>query len=245
MTTIRNTKGSENSNAAAIYCRVSTEEQAAEGVSLDAQENALRAYCALRRLDVAAVVVDGAVSGGKPLHTRPGGRRVLDLVERGTVGSVVAYKLDRLFRDACDCLAVTAEWDRRAVALHLVDLGGQAIDTSTAMGRFMLTVIAGAAEMERNQIRERTAAAMAHKRTLGEYTGGAAPYGWTVAADGIHLAADDAEQAIISAALGLKAAGLSLRKVGAELEGRGLLPRSGGHWHANTVRSLLAAAVAA
>ena len=232
-------KGSESTNRAVVYCRVSTREQAAEGVSLDAQESALRAYCALRRLDVAAVVVDAGVSGGKALSAREGGRRVLDLVTSGEVGSVVAYKLDRLFRDACDCLAVTAEWDRLDVALHLVDLGGQSIDTSTAMGRFMLTVLAGAAEMERNQIRERTAAALAHKRSKGEKTGGRCPFGYRLAADGVHLENDDDEQRVLSLVRALRADGLSLRAI-AERLNTDNVPARGKRWHTTTVARLVA-----
>jgi len=229
---------------AIAYVRVSTEEQATEGVSLDAQEATLRAYCTMRGLELAEVVIDAGVSAGKPLATRDGGAHLLDLVRRGKVQAVVTYKLDRLFRDASDCLQVTAAWDKAGVALHLVDLGGQSVDTSSAMGRFFLTVLAGAAELERNVIRERTAAAMAYKATRREFTGGQVPYGWTLGADGVHLVADEAEQAIIAAARTLREQGLSLRKVGEELQAEGMLPRSGGKWHAESVKNLLAAEVA-
>ena len=229
---------------AVAYVRVSTEEQATEGVSLDAQEATLRAYCAMRGIDLAEVVVDAGVSAGKPLATRDGGAHLLDLVKRGKVQAVVTYKLDRLFRDASDCLQVTAAWDKAGVALHLVDLGGQSVDTSSAMGRFFLTIMAGAAEMERNIIRERTSAAMAYKAARREYTGGQVPYGWALDADGVHLTPNPAEQAIIAAARTLREQGLSLRKVGDALAAEGMLPRSGGKWHAKTVRDLLNAEVA-
>jgi len=236
----RTASKSADTQKAIIYCRVSTSEQAEEGVSLDAQESKLRAYCALRGLDVAAVVVDAGVSAGKPLDARDGGRRVLDAVRTGEAGAVVAYKLDRLFRNAADCLAVTDGWDRRGVALHLVDMGGQALDTSTAMGRFFLTIMAGAAEMERNLIRERTAGAMAHKRSRLEFCGGQAPYGYRVAADGRTLETNPAEQTIVETIRELHAAGLSLRKIAAALTDRGFVPRSGGRWYGETVRSVLA-----
>jgi DNA invertase Pin-like site-specific DNA recombinase len=158
---------------------------------------------------------------------------------------VVAFKLDRLFRDAADCLVVTKAWDRANVALHLVDLGGQAIDTSSTMGRFFLTMMAGVAEMERNMIRDRTAVAMARKQERGEYTGGQCPFGWRLAADGTHLEPDAAEQAMIAAARRWQAAGLSLRKIGTALAADGYLPRGGGQWAASSVKCLLAAEVAA
>ncbi len=89
------------------YLRVSTEEQAREGVSLAAQEVRVRAYCAMRGLELAEVVVDAGVTAGKPLQTRMGGARVIEMVASDAVNAVVAVKLDRLFRDCADCLDVT------------------------------------------------------------------------------------------------------------------------------------------
>lgn len=90
-----------------------------------------------------------------------------------------------------------------------------------------------------------TALAMAHKRANDEYTGGEAPYGWRVAADGVALEPHAGEQEAISMARDLRAKGLSLRKVGAALEARGILPRTGKGWHAASVKRLCAAKVAA
>ena len=223
---------------AVLYVRCSVEEQASAGVSLEYQEASLRAYCALRELEVASVVVDAGVSGGKPLAARKGGAEVQHLADSGKIGAVVGWKLDRLFRDAADCLAVTRAWDRRGVALHLADLGGQAVDTSTAMGRFFLTVMAGAAEMERNQIRERTSVALRHKAEKGEFTGGQAPFGFRVAADGVRLEEDDAEQQVVRQARRLRASGLSLRKVAKALGGLGHVSRAGRPFAASQVRRM-------
>ena len=89
----------------------------------------------------------------------------------------------------------------------------------------MLAVLA---EFERDLISERTAAAMQHKRARHEYTGGAAPYGWQVAPDGVTLEPYATEQALIQEARELRRAGLSLRGIGRHLiaEGRRLPPRS-------------------
>ncbi len=86
--------------------------------------------------------------------------------------------------------------------------------------------------------------AMAHKRARGEYTGGRLPYGWSLAGDGVSLVPNEAERAIVAEGRRLRGAGLSLRAVGAELEALGLLPRSGGRWHAETVKAALGANVA-
>lgn len=222
---------------AVAYVRVSTEEQANEGVSLEAQEVKVRAYCALRGLELVELVVDAGVSAGKGLNTRDGGARVLELVKGRKVEAVVAMKLDRLFRDASDCLAVTAAWDKASVSLHLVDMGGQAVDTSSAMGRFFLTIMAGAAEMERNQIRERTRMAMAHKRSKHELVG-AVPYGFTLHDDGVRLVENNAEQLVIREARTLREAGLSLRGIAAALAARGFHARNGSVFDSQQVRRI-------
>ena len=219
------------------YIRVSTEEQATEGVSLEAQELALRAYAAMRGFELVELVRDEGVSAGKALAAREGGRRVLELVRGRKVAAVIGWKLDRLFRDCADCLTVTKDWDRRSVSLHLVDLGGQAVDTSSAMGRFFLTVMAGAAELERNQVRDRTAAAMQHKAHKGEHTGGRVPYGYQL--EGERLVEDAAEQAVLAVAMAAHAEGLSLRAIGRRLAEHGFTPRTGKSWHASTVRQIV------
>ena len=224
--------------AVIAYCRVSTEEQALEGVSLDAQEARIRAYCAMRGLELAEVVIDAGVSAYKPLADREGGRRVLEMVRARKAAAVVALKLDRLFRNAADCLEVCGAWDRAGVALHLVDLGGQAVDTSSAMGRFFLTVMAGAAELERNQIAERTSTAMQHKRSNGERVG-AVPYGFALAADGVHFEPVAAEQEVIALARELRANGMSLRAVAAELASRGRTSRTGKVFEAQQVSRMV------
>ncbi len=234
------TKQAPATAAVIAYVRVSTEEQANEGVSLAAQEARIRAYCAMRGLELADVVIDAGVSGYKALADREGGRRVLDMVRGRRVNAVVALKLDRLFRNCADCLEVTAGWDRHGVALHLVDLGGQAVDTSSAMGRFFLTVMAGAAELERNQIAERTSTAMQHKASRGERVG-AVPYGFALDADGVHVVPVESEQTVIGLARELRAAGLSLRAVAAELANRGHMSRTGKAFQPHAIDNMVAA----
>ena len=235
-------KNQRTEKKAIAYLRVSTIEQATEGVSLDAQEKAIRAYCELKGLELIKLIRDEGVSAGKALSSRSGGAELEKLVRDRSIGHVVAMKLDRLFRNTRDCLDVTSGWDKKGIALHLIDLGGQSIDTTSAMGRLFLTMIAALAEFERNQTGERTSIAMQYMKACGEFTGGEAPYGWTLAEDGAHLAPHQGEQAIIQAARELKAQGWSLRKIGAGLVARGMLPRAGGEWHAKSVRSLLVAA---
>ena len=225
-------------SGAILYLRVSTTEQATEGISLDVQEDRLRAYCIMRDLDIVQVITDAGVSAGKPLDTRPGGQQLLDTIRRKQADCVVAYKLDRLFRDCADCLTTTKTWDKKGVALHLVDLGGQTLDTSSPMGRFFLTVMAGAAELERNLVSERTRVTMQYKAQKGEYCGGEAPIGRQIADNGIHIEDHDDEQELVDLIHQYRTEGLSIRAIADRLNAEGRKAR-GRKWHHTSVARVL------
>ena len=222
------------------YARVSLLSQAEDGVSLAAQEESIRAYSTMRGFQLIDVVVDRGVSGGKPLSDREGGRRILDAVRARRIAAVVTYKLDRLFRDCGDCLATVSAWDHAGVALHLIDMGGQAIDTGSATGRFLISVVSAAAEMERNLIRERTSSAMKHKKARGEFTGGQPPYGWCIAIDGTLKRVAD-EQRVIEHAKRLRDTGLSLRAISRSLGTSGARARNGRSFAAQQIANMLKA----
>ena len=198
------------------YTRCSTNEQADSGLGLDVQDERIRAYCTLRGLELVTLITDAGISGGKPLASREGGKRLLESLHRKQAGAVVMLKLDRMFRNASDCLTTVEKWDRAGVALHILDLGGNAIDTTSAAGRFMLVVLAGAAEMERNLTRERTKSAMAIKRANGQRVG-ALPFGFDLADDGRTLLANTDEQSVIDEMKKMRARGWTYEAVAEEL----------------------------
>lgn len=220
---------------------MSTEEQAREGFSLGAQEGRLRAYTAAAGLDMKKLIADPGVSGAKPLSARPGGRELLALTRSG-VGNVVALKLDRLFRSTLDALQTIQEWDRAGVALHLVDFGGQALDTSSAMGRMMVTIMAALAELERSLTGERTAGVLRHKRAQLEAYG-PTPFGYL--RTGTALLADAGEQKELEfMRASREQGGCTYREIAAALNARGVpTKRSGGRWHAASVRRILEGAI--
>jgi len=194
------------------YTRCSTHEQADSGLGLDVQTERIRAYCTLKGLALLDIITDAGVSGGKPLATREGGQQLLDSIRKRKADAVVMLKLDRMFRNAGDCLTTVEKWERSGVALHVVDLGGNAIDTTSAAGRFMLVILAGAAEMERNLTRERTRSAMAVKRANGQRVG-AVPYGFDIADDGVRLIPNEAEQAVIQDIRAMRSKGRTLAAI--------------------------------
>ncbi len=208
------------------YIRCSTHGQADSGLGLGAQAQRIRAYCTLKDLQLIDIIQDAGVSGGKPLASREGGQRLLDLIRRKRAGAVVMLKLDRMFRNAGDCLTTVEHWEKSGVSLHVADLGGNAIDTTSAAGRFMLVVLAGAAEMERNLTRERTRSAMAVKRANGQRIG-AIPYGFDVAQDGTTLVPNEAEQAVIADVKAMRARGMKLQHIADALTRRGVPTKTG------------------
>jgi len=213
------------------YTRCSTNEQADSGLGLDSQAERIRAYATMRSLDVVDLITDAGVSGGKPLASRDGGQQLLTAIRDRKADAVVMLKLDRMFRNAGDCLTTVERWEKAGVALHVVDLGGNAIDTTSAAGRFMLVVLAGAAEMERNLTRERTRSAMAVKRGNGQRIG-TVPYGYDLAADGVTLIPNESEQAIIADIHHQRSQGWTLERIADDLTCRAIPTKTGKstHW---------------
>jgi DNA invertase Pin-like site-specific DNA recombinase len=218
------------------YIRVSTEEQAREGVSLDAQEARLRSYCAAAGLTLVEVVRDEGVSASKPLGSRPGGAALLRVVARRQVRHVVVVSLDRAFRNTIDCLTTVEAWDLANVALHLVDHGGQSINTKTAVGRMFLTMLAGFAQMERGLISERISSSLRHKKGQGQAYG-PTPFGFD--REGNRLVPNVAEQKVIRQMRRWRQAGRSLGWIADTLTRRGIPAKRRGRWNPYGVRYIL------
>lgn len=225
---------------AALYIRVSSSQQAEEGVSLEAQERALRLYAEREGFDLVDVVVDAGVSASIPLAKREGGKRLLEMVRKGQVQTIIATKLDRVWRSAADALASVETWTKKGVGLVLLDLGGQVLDTKTPMGKLMLTMMAGFAEAERALIAERTRTALQHKKAKGERVSGKAPLGFRFEQDG-SLVEDHGEQEVIRKVHSLRAKGFSWSKIADGLNKAGV-PCRGAKWFAQSLRLSLAAA---
>lgn len=205
------------------YLRVSTDKQADRGVSLDAQRAKVDAYAKLYDLDLVTVIVDRGESA-KSLK-RPGLQRALGMLKAGLADALLVVKLDRLTRSVRD-LGELVERYFASGKSALLSVSEQ-IDTRSAAGRLVLNVLASVGQWEREAIGERTAVAMELKASRGEFTGGAAPFGFRLARDGVHLEPIAAEQRALSKARELRAAGHSLRAVAAELGRLGFRSRTG------------------
>ena len=224
---------------ATAYVRVSTGKQAEEGVSLEAQEARIRAWCTAQGHELGATEVDAGLSGGRA-DNRPALQAALEAVCKAK-GVLVVYSLSRLARSTRDALDI-AERLHKAGA-NLVSLS-ESIDTTTAMGRFFFTVLAALAALERDLISERTSMAMRHKASLGEYTGGEAPYGWRAASERnergfLWMSEDPDEQRVIGMIRRLHDGGQNAPSIARTLNGA-FVPCRGSAWHAKTVSRILA-----
>jgi site-specific DNA recombinase len=206
-----------------LYVRVSTDEQA---LGPEAQRAAAQRWCEARGAQLVAVHEDLGVSGGAPLDRCPGLLAALGALTGHGAGVLLVAKRDRLARDVMKAAMVEQLAGRAGATVASAAGEGEGTDPAAAL---MRTMIDAFAQYERAIIGARTKAALAVKKARGERTG-SVPYGYRLAADGVHLEADPAEMTVIAAVRELRAAGLSLRAVAAQLEKRGMLPREGAKW---------------
>jgi site-specific DNA recombinase len=146
------------------YCRVSTEEQAEEGFSIDGQAEKLRGYAELHDLGDVVVITDPGRSG-KDL-ARPGLQQILEMVERGHVGHVLVWRLDRLSRNLGDLIALADKFGQHGVALHSFT---ERLDLSTATGRMFYNVLGSFAQFYREQLAENVRMGMAQAAKQGKW----------------------------------------------------------------------------
>jgi DNA invertase Pin-like site-specific DNA recombinase len=221
---------------AIAYIRVSTESQATEGVSPEAQKEKLAAWCMLNDCHLDATYLELGVSG-KRADNRPQLQAALDHVCR-IGGVLVVYSLSRLARSTKDTIAISERLDHAGA--DLVSLS-EKIDTTTAAGRMVFKMLAVLAEFERDQLAERVTMAMDHKRRHGERITrkDRIPYGFNLAADGTSLVESLTEQEAIRMVQALRADGATLRAIVERLNESGIPTRGGKPWKISTVHSLL------
>jgi DNA invertase Pin-like site-specific DNA recombinase len=222
------------------YLRVSTQQQADEGVSLEAQRTKLRASAVAMDLELVALCEDAGVSA-KTLD-RPGLRAALALLDQGQADGLVVAKLDRLTRSVRDLgELVDRYFERRFALLCLAD----SLDTRTASGRLVLHVLGAVSQWEREATAERTRDALAQVRADGGILGREG-FGWKRAtADATapcgHPVKEpiESERITIRRVVELRAGGQTFVQIAAGLEAEGHATKRGGRWHPTTIQRIL------
>lgn len=200
------------------YVRVSTDKQADAGYSLEAQRAKLEAYAVACDLELVAFESDTASAS---TLDRPGLQRALEALNTFRAEAILVVKLDRLTRSVRDLGELVDSYFRDGQ--HQLLSVGESIDTRSAAGRMVLTILMSVCAWEREAIGERTSAAMQHMKAAGRFTGGWPPYGWYVGEEG-KLIEHAGEQEMTRVARDMRKAGCSLRSIGVAL---GRNPRNG------------------
>jgi DNA invertase Pin-like site-specific DNA recombinase len=215
---------------ALAYLRVSTDEQIS-GVSLDAQQHRIRAYCEAQGYTLCGTYCDAGLSGKS--MDRPQLQEALALLREKKADCLVVLKLDRLSRSTRDILDLADRCQKEGFTL--VSLS-ENLDTSSAAGRFVLSVLGSIAQLEREQTAERTRQALRflrEHRRVGELR-----YGFALAEDGKTLVPIEAEQQNIRRIVALRAKGLSYAKIAELLSIICTTKQGKAKWSAKVVRTL-------
>jgi site-specific DNA recombinase len=219
---------------AAIYVRVSTEDQAEQGYGIDVQLDRCRALARAKDLQVVAEYRDDGISGTKGAADRPGLAALLEAASEGKIDAVIVLALDRLGRKTVLVLSLVEELAKAGCALLSCK---ESLDTSTPQGQFVLTMFAALAQLERDVIVERTTAGRNERGRRDGEKGGRVPYGYIRTSEG-DISIEPAAAATVRRIFALADGGASLREIAAQLAD---LPtsRGGKQWYASSVREVL------
>jgi site-specific DNA recombinase len=221
------------STATAIgYLRVSTKDQADDGVSLDAQLERIKAFCKMNGYTLTKVYRDEGLSG-KRSDNRPGLQAALDHACQDKA-ILVIYSLSRMSRSVRDTLEIAERINHAGANLCSLT---ESFDTSTATGRMVFKLLAVFAEFEREILGERTSAAMQHKLNQGERVGRHAQFGYRLTSSG-GLEQVPEEMGVVTLARGKRSEGLDCKQIAGWLNAKGLTFR-GRLWRTSQVEALL------
>jgi DNA invertase Pin-like site-specific DNA recombinase len=226
----------EPTTRAVIYCRVSTDEQARDGLGLSIQLKHCRAYAVAQGWSVVETFTDAGVSGAKA--SRPALDEMLAYVQTRGVNIIVVAKLDRLGRYMRHLSPLLGSLDDRGVSLVSI---AEAFDSGST-GRLMRNVLGSIAEWERGTIRDRTRAGVKERVSRGGWGGGSAPFGYKVVGVGpkAHLEIDDREAQVVRQAVALILdQGLSTLEAAKRLNALGLTPRAVPLWTSQNLRNCM------
>lgn len=243
------------------YIRVSTEKQDKSGLGLEDQRQKIEQYCRLRDIHDVDYIVDGDdgdsneavkrrrnVSASKVrFEDRPMGRKIMERIRSGAVTDLIVLKLDRLFRDNEDGIVTERALRDAGVSLHIVDLGGNTINTGSAYGEFIYVMLVASGSLEAKLAAERTKAALGVKLRNGQRVGGHATFGYELAqgppdADGkptVIQIPNAIEQAAVSRMVELHEKRYTLRHIAKVLEREGFVSRVGKRIGPQTVSNVL------
>lgn len=216
---------------AVTYTRVSTGKQQINGVSLEAQAEAILDYCLQQGIEIVGEFSDTLSAS---TAQRPEFLNAVSMA-KSQKAMLIVYSTSRFARDTMDQLGI--ERELRDAGSRLVSLTDP-VETDTPQGEAMFTMMAAFNQMERRLIGERTKAAMQHMKAQGKRVG-SVPHGYKAIGD--KLVKDETEQAIIAEVKRLRAEGLSLAAISKQLAGKGVFNRHNRPYAPKSINAMAAA----
>lgn len=214
------------------YIRVSTQHQANEGASLDAQKAKIESWCNANGAELVEVFVDAGISG-KGMKRRVGLRNALESIKRERGMALVVYSLSRMARSTKDTIYIAEQLEKAGA--DLVSLS-ERIDTTGAAGKMMFRMLAVLAEFESDVISERVTEVIGFKKSKGEVYG-TTPFGFKAVEK--RLVVVESEARVVAQIQQQRKAGKTLVQIADALNAKGIQGKQGGKWYASTVRYVL------
>lgn len=219
----------------AIYCRVSTEEQAQEGFSIHAQKDKLTKYAEANEWKIVDYYIDDGVSG-KNLTDRKEVSRLIEDVKKGEIRNVLIYKLDRLTRSVKDLIYLIELFDKYNCTFNSQT---EKIDTSNAVGRMFVKIIGIFAEFERENLAERVTLGYEQKTKEGNYTNCNGVFGYDYIVGKGVLKVNKEEAVYVRKIFEWYLDGNSMLKIAEKLKDLNVPTKRGGRWNQSTISSIL------
>lgn len=215
------------------YIRVSTEQQANEGVSLEAQEARIVKWCADNGYELVKVFQDAGVSGALSIADRDGLADALAAIKKVKADALVVVKRDRLARDNIEAGLIDRECAKLKAKVMVTD-GNNGDAPEDVLMRGMMDLLA---TYERLVIKMRTRSALQHKKRTNQKYCNITPYGFE-AIEG-RLVQVKAEAAIVAEIQAARAGGNTLQSIADSLNGRGIPTKTGKTWQPATIHLLM------
>ncbi|KKX53507.1 recombinase family protein [Brevibacillus borstelensis] len=215
-----------------VYIRVSTEEQASDGFSMAAQKERLTAYISSQGWTLSTIYADEGFSAKDT--KRPALQRMLGDIRSGSIDVVLVYRLDRLTRSVLDLYRLLQDFEKYGVRFKSCT---EVYDTTTAIGRLFITLVAALAQWERENLGERVKLGMEQMARERKRPGGPPPYGYMLHHH--QLIPHPEEAKVVSRMYQQYLSGYTPGQIAEKANRDGHLGKHGGKWSGSTVTRLL------
>lgn len=213
---------------------MSTEEQAKDGFSVNAQKDKLTKYAEINEWNIVDYYIDEGISG-KNIKDRTEVNRLINDIKEGKIENVLIYKLDRLTRSMKDLLYLIDLFEKYNCNFNSQT---EKIDSSNAVGRMFIKIIGIFAEFERENLAERVTLGYEQKTKEGNYTNCNGVYGYDYIKGG-NLVVNKEEAYYVRKIFKWYLNGDSMLKIAIKLRELNVPTKRGGKWNQSTINSIL------